>query len=257
MTLPYKPESAAVNPSILKGMSNGQLPGNVLDPCGIGTLEMEREAARAMRALMKKAWREGVRLWATGTYRSFAGQVALFKRRYDHTPRNTRKEWWRGEWWYLKPKVAGAAVPGTSKHGWGLAVDFARKTTAGKVVSLDKKCLDWLAKNGPSFGFWNTVKSENWHWCWCLGDGPMPKAVLIEEGNWPNPPVPEPHRVLRNGDSGEEVKVLQMKLNKIGANLLVDGQFGPRTEAAVVVFQRERNLTPDGVVGPETWGALG
>jgi peptidoglycan hydrolase-like protein with peptidoglycan-binding domain len=85
----------------------------------------------------------------------------------------------------------------------------------------------------------------------------MPAAVLAEEGNYPNPPVPAIPRTLRLGDSGQEVKVLQMKLNKVGANLLVDGQFGPRTDQAVRTFQTVKNITPDGVVGPETWAALG
>lgn len=256
MSLPYKPESAAVRPTIIKGMSNGQLPANVLEPCGIRTFVMVRQAARAMRALVKKAKRDGIPLSATGTYRSYEAQVALFKKRYDHVPRRTRQEFWQGQNWWLKPGVAGAAVPGSSNHGLGLAVDFSERRN-GVEKPLTAKTLAWLAEQGPKFGFWNTVKSENWHWCWCLGDGPMPAAVLAEEGTYPDPPVPTPHPTLRRGDTGEDVKILQMKLNKLGATLLVDGQFGPLTEQAVRTFQTSKNLTPDGVVGPETWGALG
>lgn len=256
MELPYKPESAAIKPSIIKNCVNGELPGTVLEPCEIGKMVLTREAARSMRAMMKKAWRDGVRLWATGTYRTYNGQVILFKKRYDNKQRDTRHEFWQGKNWWLKPKVAGAAVPGTSNHGWGLSIDFARKDKLGITRSLDTKTLSWLATNSPSFGWWNTVKSENWHFCWCLGDGPMPTAVLAEESSFPNPPVPSTPPTLRKGDTGEEVKILQMKLNKIGANLLVDGQFGPRTEQAVRTFQTSKNLTPDGVVSPETWEAL-
>jgi peptidoglycan hydrolase-like protein with peptidoglycan-binding domain len=41
-----------------------------------------------------------------------------------------------------------------------------------------------------------------------------------------------------------------------GIGIEVDGKFGPKTEAAVRVFQRNHNLVPDGIVGPKTWAAL-
>lgn len=63
---------------------------------------------------------------------------------------------------------------------------------------------------------------------------------------------------LRRGSSGPEVITLQNRLNALGTlpPLKPDGQFGPRTEAAVIQFQRARGLVPDGVVGPRTWAAL-
>ncbi|HEV2322530.1 MAG TPA: peptidoglycan-binding domain-containing protein [Terracidiphilus sp.] len=49
------------------------------------------------------------------------------------------------------------------------------------------------------------------------------------------------------------VAVLQKLLNRGGARLTVDGDFGPRTQQAVINFQRLHRLKPDGIVGPETW----
>ena len=39
--------------------------------------------------------------------------------------------------------------------------------------------------------------------------------------------------------------------------MAADGVFGPGTEAAVKSFQRSGGLTAGGVVGPDTWRALG
>ena len=61
---------------------------------------------------------------------------------------------------------------------------------------------------------------------------------------------------LTEGDTGPAVQTLQTRLNVWGANLTVDGDFGPATLAAVKAFQTQQNLTVDGIVGPQTWAAL-
>lgn len=62
---------------------------------------------------------------------------------------------------------------------------------------------------------------------------------------------------LKNGASGEDVKKLQTLLKKNGASLTVDGKFGPATEEAVKRFQEAHGLKADGIVGSQTWEALG
>src|SRR5918992_1602625 len=57
---------------------------------------------------------------------------------------------------------------------------------------------------------------------------------------------------LKKGDRGPQVAKVQRWLNQPD-----DGIFGRGTKAAVKRFQRRRGLTPDGVVGPATWAALG
>lgn len=64
-------------------------------------------------------------------------------------------------------------------------------------------------------------------------------------------------RVIRPGMKGWDVAVLQYLLSRHRLlGLRPDGDFGPRTEAAVIRFQRARGLDPDGVVGPSTAGQL-
>jgi predicted secreted Zn-dependent protease len=63
-------------------------------------------------------------------------------------------------------------------------------------------------------------------------------------------------RTLRWGSRGADVEVLQDYLVQAGARLAVDGIFGPITHRAAVGFQRAAGLSPDGIVGTLTWGAL-
>jgi peptidoglycan hydrolase-like protein with peptidoglycan-binding domain len=69
-------------------------------------------------------------------------------------------------------------------------------------------------------------------------------------------PPPSSHPTLKQGASGPAVSELQTLLNKNGARLSVDGQFGPATANAVRDYQASRGLTADGIVGPKTWNAL-
>ncbi len=68
--------------------------------------------------------------------------------------------------------------------------------------------------------------------------------------------------VLRKGEHGPEIAVLQTQLNALGFKdaqgraLIPDGDFGERTKQAVEAFQRSRNLDDDGVVGKDTMAAL-
>jgi|GEM_PF-85148 N-acetylmuramoyl-L-alanine amidase len=57
--------------------------------------------------------------------------------------------------------------------------------------------------------------------------------------------------LLKKGSIGTRVRELQTLLK-----IKVDGHFGPATETAVVAFQNQRNLEPDGIVGPNTWEKL-
>jgi len=83
-----------------------------------------------------------------------------------------------------------------------------------------------------------------------------------------NAPVGEvgesfPGRVLRFGSAGNEVRELQVRLNRISRNFpsipkipRADGIFGTETESAVRAYQRAFDLTSDGLVGRATWYSI-
>lgn len=100
---------------------------------------------------------------AVDTYRPLSIQTAVFRARYQLKPipgRPVRR--WNGELWYQKPNTAAAAVPGTSNHGWGLAVDIWNVGHNGR--------LEWLLENARRFGFAWELESEPWHIRYILGD---------------------------------------------------------------------------------------
>lgn len=63
--------------------------------------------------------------------------------------------------------------------------------------------------------------------------------------------------VFSLGSRGDQVSRIQATLARTGLYTAdVDGVFGEQTHAAVFQYQRQMNLPADGIVGPQTWGAL-
>lgn len=96
-------------------------------------------------------------------------------------------------------------------------------------------------------------------------DGRQPQRYLrfSTDSSSPAPPAPAPQpsetcnvqlRVLGQGSSGGDVQSVQ----KLVGGIIVDGQYGPATAAAVKSFQVKYPIsgTADGIVGPATWTAL-
>lgn len=60
------------------------------------------------------------------------------------------------------------------------------------------------------------------------------------------------------GVSGEAVREVQVRLSQWGYyDGPISGVYGPQTQQAVLWFQRRNGLTADGVVGPQTYAAMG
>lgn len=162
-------------PADLKGVENGKLSKKLLKVAGKAT--MHHVASRAWVAMQATAKKDGVVLGNVGSYRPYAQQEALFLQRYDDKPTGRRPKVtrvWQGKTWYLRKGMAPAGTPGTSNHGWGLAIDVGSVEHDGR--------LQWLVKNAGRFGFsWAVAdpKDPNFEaWHLQLFSGAPTKAVL-------------------------------------------------------------------------------
>lgn len=65
-------------------------------------------------------------------------------------------------------------------------------------------------------------------------------------------------RLYRSGSTGEAVRDIQDRLAALGFEAVSDvrGEFSEATTAATRSFQQSRGLSPDGIIGPDTWRSL-
>lgn len=77
-------------------------------------------------------------------------------------------------------------------------------------------------------------------------------VTSIKSGSSTNTSTTVTKNWIEYGDRGNDVKILQTKLNKVGYNLEVDGICGNATVAAIKDFQEKYNLTVDGQAGKNT-----
>ncbi len=127
VTAPSPPQSELVN---------GQLPTSALSSLGVGNHSLKPDAAESFKRMNAAATLDGVHIGITDSYRDLPTQERLAKEKG------------------LYKNGGLAAVPGTSQHGWGNAVD----------LDLDAKAQAWMRANGERFGFVEDVPREPWHW---------------------------------------------------------------------------------------------
>jgi hypothetical protein len=113
-------------------LANGDLPAGLLSGIDMSRVLRLDAADSWLRVVAQvqaeHGWTPALNDGQTA-YRDLDGQVAIFLARYDHTQRpgltagNGGIVRWNDLVWFRKPKVATAAAPGTSNHGWGMAAD--------------------------------------------------------------------------------------------------------------------------------------
>lgn len=123
-------------PAELARYGNGQIPATAMTPIGQGGHRLWAPAAQAFQQMAAAAAQDGVAIRVSDSYRPFEEQVDLAERKG------------------LYREGGLAAVPGTSNHGWGRALDV---DTSGGTV-------EWLRANAARFGFHEDVPREPWHW---------------------------------------------------------------------------------------------
>lgn len=135
----------------------------------------------------------------------------------------------------------------------------------GAVEPLFAQYCDGVQTQCPGLSQWGTVTLAE--------EGLFPYAILqnyygnnidiVMDVPLTEPDTSVPSIPLRLGMAGDDVRRLQIRLNRISKNYPAipkispaDGYFGGETEEAVREFQRIFNLTPDGVVGRATWYSI-
>jgi len=132
------------------GSSSGAQPGPAGEPVGSDAVALTNvrgivvasSIAGQVGALLDHAERDGIRLGGSG-WRSNKRQREMYA---QNCPGG-------------KCKVP-TAVPGTSMHEVGLAIDF---TQGGRSLTSSSSGFRWLARNAARYGLKN-LPSEPWHW---------------------------------------------------------------------------------------------
>lgn len=123
-------------PTALIPYGNGKVPGEALSPIAGTNHKLWSPAARSFEALRDAAGRDGVSIGITDSYRTYESQVSLAERKG------------------LYSQGGLAARPGTSDHGWGIAMD----------LGLDPQAQAWMRTHAKSYGFVEDTPREPWHW---------------------------------------------------------------------------------------------
>ncbi|MEV6306827.1 M15 family metallopeptidase [Actinoplanes sp. NPDC051861] len=123
-------------PVDLAAYGNGRIPETALAQVGNTNHKLWAPAAENLNRMIEDAKRGGVTIGITDSYRPYAEQVDLARRKG------------------LYSQGGLAAKPGTSEHGWGMATD----------LDLNGKALNWMRKHAGDYGFVENVPRESWHW---------------------------------------------------------------------------------------------
>ena len=227
----------------------------------------------------------------TGWDQNASGKRAGLEKLVELTSRRFNNGVWNnGTWNVRNMNNPNLATPRPSVHGTGRAADMSWRKTGSKgfgdyqtacqvvdfwVANADLLLVEevhdyypapfgrgwrcdraqWTVYSKPSIGSapggdWFHVEISNDH-----ADDPayyeqaftqIAGGVIVPAT--PASGLPYPGVAIKLGAKGEQVKHIQ---RVVGAT--PDGGFGPKTEQAVMAWQKNNGLKPDGIVGPVSW----
>src|SRR5919107_2775829 len=123
-------------PRDLAAYGNGRVPSSALQQVGTTGHRLWEPAAEQLTRLIQDARRAGIDVGITDSYRSYEAQVDVARRKG------------------LYSQGGLAAVPGTSDHGWGMAVH----------PDLHSQAQAWMRSHAAAYGFREDTPREPWHW---------------------------------------------------------------------------------------------
>lgn len=157
-----------------------------------------------------------------------------------------------------------------SSHSWAISLDANDDTnpyrTDRLVTDVPRAVVEDVYKiktvDGVQVFRWGgdwdgrpDVPNSNYdamHWEIVATPEELARGLAGETGD-PARPITWP--VIRRGSTNAQAVIELQRLLALG-NTTGQGTFGPRTEQAVILYQRSRGLVADGIVGHSTWTAL-
>jgi hypothetical protein len=227
-------------PPLRTGYANGRLPASALAPIAQGHLR--KDAAAAFNAMnVESRFRYGVTIVPLGPvsdYRPYDDQVRIY--------RTCSRAGW-------------CAYPGTSNHGWGLAIDLANQKMRAIINVIGRK-----------YGWSKACSDASWEWWhikWnpaCTGakrvwkdPGPYGKAAPACSGRRVKVGK-KCYPILKKGVRGrfEAVKLVSRILDRHCLKTPNHGKYTLAVRKDVRKFQRRAHLHADGVIATRTWKKL-
>jgi peptidoglycan hydrolase-like protein with peptidoglycan-binding domain len=216
---------------------------NKLNLTTVYGVTLDSEAAANYKKMIDDMKLAGVTVNKVSGFRSYEDQYNLIDWNYLESTGKYRTTW---------NNSVPAAPPGKSNHGWGKAIDL-RQSAAQK----------WIRENGVKYG-WTWYKKdggegesigEPWHFTYRpdkVGSDIQNREVDMNDES---PEITG----LQYGDTGSDVTDMQQHLMYLDFSVgprMDDGRFGPYTKQGVESFQRDHDLSVNGVFDSDTKAKL-